>query len=76
MNIKQFYIENYPTDELGVEIKENVTFTGLLDVLHNTGDVYDYIGVCDSIVRERLFEKLSEILETSYDYVYELWLKL
>ena len=76
MNIKQFYIENYPTDELGIEIKENVIFTGLLDVLHNTGDVYEYVGVWDSIVRERLFEKLSEILETSYDYVYELWLKL
>jgi hypothetical protein len=76
MMIKEFYLESYPTDELGIEIKENVTFTGLLDVLHNTGDVYEYIGVWDSIVRERLFEKLSEILNTPYDYVYELWLKL
>ncbi len=73
-HIREFYLKNYPTDELGIEIKENVTFTGLLDVLHNSGDVYEYIGVVDSIIRERLFEKLSEILETSYDYVYNLWL--
>ena len=63
MNIKQFYIENYPTDELGIEIKENVTFTGLLDVLHNTGDVYEYVGVWDSIVRERLFENFQRYLK-------------
>ena len=73
-HIRKFYLKNYSTDELGIEIKENVTFTGLLDVLHNSGDVYEYIGVVDSIIRERLFEKLSEILETSYDYVYNLWL--
>ena len=76
MTIKEFYVNNYPTDELGIDIKETVTFTGLIDVLHTSGDVYEYIGVWDSIVRERLFEKLSEILETSYDYVYDLWLKL
>ena len=77
MMIKEFYLESYPTDELGIEIKEKVTFTGLLDVLHTNGDVYEYIGVWDSVVRERLFEKLSEILETPYNYVYEtLWLKL
>ena len=31
MNIKQFYIENYPTDELGIELKEDTNFTGLLN---------------------------------------------
>lgn len=75
MNIKDFYLNAYPTDELGVELIETATFVGLLDVLHNnTKDVYDYIGVGDSIIRERVFERLAEILEMPYDYVYNLWL--
>jgi len=74
MNIKQFYLENYPTDELGIELKDDTNFTGLLNELFTNNDVYGYIGVGDSIIRERLFEKLSEILKCSYDYVYNLWL--
>ena len=74
MNIKQFYIENYPTDELGVELKDDTNFTGLLNELITNNDIYGYIGVGDSIIRERLFMELSEILKCSYDYVYNLWL--
>ena len=74
MNIKQFYLENYPTDELGMELKDDTNFTGLLNELITNNDVYEYIGVGDSIIRERLFMELSEILKCSYDYVYNLWL--
>ena len=31
MNIKEFYLENYPTDDLGTELKETANFTGLLN---------------------------------------------
>ena len=75
MNIKEFYLETYPTDDLGTELKDNTTFTGLLNELYNGNDVYDYIGVGDSLIRERLFAKLSNILNTSYDYIWNLWLK-
>ena len=74
MKIKQFYLNNYPTDELGVELNENANFTGLLNELFTGNDIYGYIGVGDSIIRERLFSKLSEILNCPYDYVYDLWL--
>ena len=74
MEIKQFYLNNYPTDELGVELNENANFTGLLNELFTGNDIYGYFGVGDSIIRVRLFEKLSEILNCSYDYVYNLWL--
>jgi hypothetical protein len=73
-NIKQFYLETYPTDELGVEINENATFIGLYHDLLTGGDPYEYIGVSDSFVREMCFERLAEIINTSYDYVYDLWL--
>ena len=74
MKLKEYYQNVYPMDELGVEINRDATLLGLLDELHNGGDVYEYIGVCDSIVRERLFDFLARELNTSYDYVYKLWL--
>jgi hypothetical protein len=74
MNIREYYIKNYPTDELGLELNETPTFAGLLNQLIIGADMYRYIGVSDSIVRERLFERLAEELEVGYDYVYELWL--
>jgi len=61
--------------ELGKDINKNVTFAGLLNQLIVGGDVYKYIGVSDSLIRERCFERLAEELEVSYDYVYNLWLK-
>ena len=75
MNIREFYVKNYPTDELGLELNETPTFAGLLNQLIVGGDVYRYIGVTDSVIRERLFEKLAETLNVKYDYVYNLWLK-
>lgn len=75
MKIKEFYLNTYPTDELGTELNENVTFAGLITELFGEGDVYKYIGVSDSLVRERLFEELSKQLNKSYDFVYSLWLK-
>ena len=74
MTIREFYVKNYPSDELGVELNETPTFAGLLNQLIVGGDVYRYIGVGDSIVRERLFERLAEELNVKYDYVYDLWI--
>ena len=75
MEIRKFYVKAYPTDELGKDIIKNVTFAGLLNQLIVGGDIYKYIGVGDSLIRERLFERLAEELEVSYDYVYNLWIK-
>jgi hypothetical protein len=72
--IREYYVENFPSDDLGLELNETPTFPGLLNQLIVGGDVYRYIGVSDSVIRERLFEKLAETLNVSYDYVYNLWL--
>jgi hypothetical protein len=74
MTIREFYLETYPMDELGLELNETPTFPGLLNQLIVDGDIYQYVGVSDSIVRERLFEKLAETLNVGYDYIYNLWL--
>jgi hypothetical protein len=75
MNIKEFYLNEYPTDELGVELNDNITFAGLVTELFGGHDVYKYIGVYDSLVRERLFLELANHLNKPYDFVYDLWLK-
>jgi len=45
MKIREFYLETYPTDDLGLELNETPTFAGLLNQLIIGGDVYRYIGV-------------------------------
>jgi hypothetical protein len=74
MTIREFYLENYPTDELGLELNETPTFSGLLNQLITSGDIYQYVGVADSVIRERLFERLAKELNVKYEYVYNLWL--
>jgi hypothetical protein len=74
MNIREFYVKNYPSDDLGIGINPEATFDGLVQTLNRCGDVYEYLYVYDSIVRERLFEKLSEILNCKYEVIYQRWL--
>ena len=38
--IKEYYVENFPTDNLGLELNETPTFPGLLNQLIVDGDVY------------------------------------
>lgn len=73
MNIKKFYCEAFPTDELGSELNPTATFDNLWVVIRG-GLFYEYIGVFDSVVRERIFEKLSELTGHPYDYIYQEWL--
>jgi hypothetical protein len=73
MNIREYYVNKYPTDELGVELNPDATLRGLFICLIDGVDIYEYIGVADSIVRERLFETIAEEWDISYDFVYQLW---
>lgn len=72
--IREWYMTIYADDELGEEIKDDITFADVLETLNNYEDVYEVIGVGDSIIRERIFEKLSILLNKGYDYIYNLWL--
>lgn len=73
VSIRDYYMETYPTDELGPELKD-ITFADFFGGLVMRQDIYEWGNVGDSIVRERLFSKLADILEKDYDYVYDLWL--
>ena len=72
--IRHWYTTTYPEDDLGKQLSD-ATFYDLFETLDNYQDVYELLGVGDSIIRERVFEELSKIMEVDYDYVYEQWLK-
>jgi|LakMenE01Jun11ns_1017448.scaffolds.fasta_scaffold9957505_11 hypothetical protein len=73
MNIRNYYVNEFPSDELGLEIDPKANFESLWLAIR--GDmVYEYIGVSDSVIRERLFEKFSELTGHTYDYIYQEWL--
>jgi len=74
MNIREYYLANFPNDELGNEINPESTFQGLSEILNNYEDVYEYIGVSDSLIRERVFWQLSVLHNTEYNVIYDLWL--
>jgi len=73
MTLKEFYLKNYRNDELGQCIND-VEFIQLLHAVYTAQDVYEVIGVYDSVVRERLFSGLADILDVEYDSIYYAWL--
>lgn len=75
MKIKNYYLDAFPNDELGKDINPDATFIGLTSALSDGDDVYDYIGVGDSIVRERVFGKLADIMGVPYNVIYKMWQK-
>lgn len=74
MEIKNWYLQEYKNDSMGLELKDEITFEDLFHVLDRYQDVYDFLGVEDSVIRERVFVKLAEILEVDYEYVYDQWM--
>lgn len=72
--VKDWYVKKYPTDTLGLDIDPEVTFNNLIVCLDFGEDVYDCLGVGDSIIRERCFAELARLMKVDYDYIYDLWL--
>jgi len=54
-------------DDLGREINKDATIGGLIDCKLSGGSIYDYIGVNDSVVRERLFQYIADSVGSDYD---------
>ena len=70
-----FYRECYPTDtEMIEQINRNATFQDAFECLQVGLNFYAFLGVNDSIVRERVFEALATLMGCSYDHIYYQWL--
>lgn len=73
-NIRDWYLKAYPSDDLGSSIGKNFTFRDVINALNDNQDIYPAIGVSDSVVRERIFGKIAEILDIDYAVIYNKWL--
>jgi hypothetical protein len=73
-HIKAWYAKNFESDELGSEIKVGITFKQLFKCLDERRCVYDFLGVHDSVVRERVFGELAQVMKCDYKYIYAQWL--
>lgn len=71
-SIRKWYGKTYPEDEIKNDIKD-ISFRKALDAIDEGKDFYGVIGVGDSVVRDRIFQKLSEIKGCSYDDIYQAW---
>lgn len=75
LRVKPRFEERFPEEGSFIDqIPEDLTFRKVLDALNNEEDIYDVIGVNDSVVREEIFILLSDLLEVEYDEIYQLWL--
>lgn len=78
MKIKEWYLKTFPNDEMGQDLLPEVTFKDLFEALDAYQDVYvtlfgDEMGG-DSVIRERIFQALAEIMEVPYQEIYDQWL--
>lgn len=72
--VQRTYCSMYPSDELGEELNPRVTFRDLYDGMRKGKDFYKMIGEGDSVIRERIFEMLSDIYGVKYNDIYNMWL--
>ena len=73
--IRDFYREAYPSDTWAIdEMNRSATFQDAFDCLQCGFDFYTFLGVADSIVRERVFDALTILMGCDYDYIRDQWL--
>lgn len=73
-NIYYWYKNRFPGDKNGLKlINPNISFSLLWKYLKLGCDFY---AICadDSLIRESVFEELSNRLNVSYDYIYDVWI--
>lgn len=73
-SIRDWYTQAFPDDGLGRHIDPDATFAGAVKFMAGGGDVYEYLGVGDSWVRENVFSKIAAITGAEYDDVCDVWL--
>lgn len=74
IKVKDNYTEIHPTDYLGNNIDDSLTYYDIYVGMANGKDIYEMLNVSDSLVRERVFMSLSELMDVDYIFIYYLWL--
>lgn len=77
VSIKDWYIKEYPSDELGDTLSPTSTFLDLNNLLnsHKGNQVYGLLGkYSDTVIRERCFQRLAELTDQNYEAIYNKWM--
>lgn len=76
-SVRAWYVASRPDDIVAQNINPNVTFEDIVLGLNINigGDVYALLGVEDSLIRENVFMKLSDMMGLDYDVIYKKWLR-
>lgn len=72
--IKTWHSIKYPDDELAKEMDDEITFRNLWEGMNAGEDVYEMLGVYDSLIREHVFSELAKRMNTKYETIYNKWL--
>lgn len=74
--LHEWYRKRYPSDaEMADRMDPEVTIGGVVRCFHN--EVYSYAAFFadDSIVRERVFEGITQMMHCDYDVMCNMWLR-
>ena len=72
--VRDWYVSNFPADEAGKDLNSDLTFWTLYNALGFV-DIYEILGGdADSVIRERVFQGLADMLGCDYDLIYYMWL--
>ena len=75
MDVRSWYLAEYPTDGLGASIRPGLTWEALMEAVPLGSGFYDVLGVDDSVIRERCFSMLADLFcGGEYGVVFEMWL--
>lgn len=73
--VRDWYMAAYPTDDMGAELNGSLTFSELVAGDTFDQDIYEVLGVGDSLVRERVFQETASRTGASYQDVYEYFIE-
>lgn len=77
-SVKKWYEETYPDDSISVEdMSPEITFEKAATFVTPKGSedrFYSKMGGIDSVVRERIFDKIAKLYNVSYEDVYNTWM--
>ena len=72
--LREWYQKEFKDDELGEELPSDTLAMVLAALFNNPEEFEENYCAQDSVVRERIFHKLSELCDEDYDTFYEYWL--
>jgi len=74
-SVRDWYVKEYPEDDRGSKIPSGLKFWDVVAALNIGADVYCFLGeAADSLVRERVFSRIANIMNCDYYDVYSTWL--